>query len=437
MVAPDLTSRVRAEGSLLGALLIDPAKINDVVQILEGSEFAEQSHEVIYRALVGLSQKGRPVDLVILTNELERDGMLERAGGVGYLAALLDDVPDVQNAIHYAHQVRDASLRRRMAQTATRVAAGATSARDAVDVLEAAQEALAGLSGGSARRAERAGALAHANVRSARGRLGATGLAGLPTGFRDLDKLTMGFSRGELIVVAGRPGMGKTAFALHQAFAQARGGYKVLFASLEMGGPQVIRRLQSSVTGVEGSRIKAGVLTRAERRALYVSAAWLEQWPLWIDDSSAMTVVELRAKATGMARTTGLDVVFVDYLQIMGTRSQGRNENREREVGALSRGLKALARDLDVVVVALAQLSRRVEQRGADKEPQLSDLRESGAIEQDADSVLFLSRPDYYGDDGRGLCDVIVAKARDGATGKVTLGWADSLTRFGDLREEQ
>ena len=262
-------------------------------------------------------------------------------------------------------------------------------------------------------------------------------LTGLPTGFAKLNALTQGMQRTDLIVLAARPGMGKTAFALNIAsYLTIHSGYCVAFFSLEMSAPQLGFRIQCAEARVNLQRLREGRLSKEEKKCLFYTTQQMRDARFFIDDQPSISLLEMRARALQLKQAQkGLDAIFVDYLQIMGSRQ--KYENRTQEVGAYSRGLKALAKELDVPVIALSQLSRRTEQRGAEKEPQLSDLRESGAIEQDADLVIFLSRPEHYDKDtpDKNVCEVIVAKQRNGPTGRFSLGWSGETTRFSDLAQ--
>ncbi|MGE5345174.1 MAG: replicative DNA helicase, partial [Acidithiobacillales bacterium] len=370
--------------------------------------------------------------------ELEKTGRLERAGGPSYLAGLVDRVPDIENVEAYARLIREASLRRALIQQSRRAIREAMEAPDAEVVLENAQRELVEIAKGSirggfvqlARIAERN----EEEIQRIHGR--GTMLTGLPTGFTRLNALTQGFQKSDLIVVAARPGMGKSAFALNiAAYLTIHQTYNVGFFSLEMSAQQVGFRIQCSEARVNLQRLREGRISKDEKKALFFTLQKIRDAKLFIDDTPAITLLEMRARSLQLKQRHDLDALFVDYLQIMGTR--GRVENRTQEVSAFSRGLKALAKELDVPVIAISQLSRRTEQRGAEKEPVLSDLRESGAIEQDADVVIFLSRPEYYDKetDQKNVCDVMIAKQRNGPTDRFTLGWSGEYTRFSDLAQ--
>jgi replicative DNA helicase len=433
-----LPAQPDAERSLLGALLIDGGLLSRVMEFLVPEDFAAEPHRLVYEAFLTLADRNEGRDLITVQSELEKKGRLDRAGGPSYLAGLVDRVPDVENVEAYARLIRESSLRRAVIQQSRQAIREAMEAPDAEVVLENAQRQLVEIAKGSirggfvalARIAERN----EEEIQRIHGR--GTMLTGLPTGFTRLNALTQGFQKSDLIVVAARPGMGKSAFALNIAAQLAiHQPYTVGFFSLEMSAQQVGFRIQCSEARVNLQRLREGRISKDEKKALFFTLQKIRDAKLFIDDTPAITLLEMRARALQLKQRHGLDALFVDYLQIMGTR--GKVENRTQEVSAFSRGLKAIAKELDVPVIALSQLSRRTEQRGTEKEPVLSDLRESGAIEQDADVVIFLSRPEYYDKDTdqKNVCDVIIAKQRNGPTDRFTLGWSGEYTRFSDLAQ--
>jgi len=437
---PDaLPAQPEAEKSLLGALFIDGALLSRVMEFLVPEDFAAEPHRVVYEAFLSLADRSEARDLVTVRSELERAGALERAGGASYLASLVDRVPDIENVEAYSRLIREASLRRAVIQQSRRAIREAMELPDAELVLENAQRELVEIAKGSVKggfvRLARIAERNEEEIQRIHGR--GTMLTGLPTGFTRLNALTQGFQKSDLIVVAARPGMGKSAFALNiAAYLSIHQPYTVGFFSLEMSAQQVGFRIQCSEARVNLQRLREGRISKDEKKALFFTLQKIRDAKLFIDDTPAITLLEMRARALQLKQRHGLDALFADYLQIMGTR--GKVENRTQEVSAFSRGLKALAKELDVPVIALSQLSRRTEQRGAsEKEPVLSDLRESGAIEQDADVVIFLSRPEYYDKDTeqKNVCDVIIAKQRNGPTDRFTLGWSGEYTRFSDLAQ--
>ena len=421
-----------AERSLLGALLINPRQMAAAQGVVSATDFAGVPHRTLFGALEAMYAAREPIDLVTVSAELERTGKMAFVGGAAYLAQLLDRVPDVDNVVAYAKLVRDASLRRALQAQARKIEAAAGS-RDAASVVAEAARDIRALgadgSGAAAHIASGIGAFAR-TAESVLRRGGA--LMGVPTGFARLDEATSGLQGPDFVIVAGRPGMGKTAFATHIACAAALSGKKVLFFSLEMSSAQLAMRVACDLAGVPLAAVRDGRLSAGERVALAMASAIASRATLWVDDSSRLTVADAHAKADRMKQTKGLDLVVVDYIGLMS--GHGRTENRTQEVASFSRGLKALAKDLSVPVVALSQLSREIERR-EDREPQLSDLRESGSIEQDADIVIFLSRSAYYDRNAEHehLAEVILAKYRNGAPGRFTVGWRGELTRFADL----
>ena len=433
-----LPARPDAEKSLLGALLIDGGLLSRVMEFLVPEDFSAEPHRIVYDAFLALADRGEGRDLVTIQGELEKTGRLERAGGAAYLSSLVDRVPDVENVESYARLIRESALRRAVIQQSRRAIREAIDAPDAETVLENAQRELVEIAKGSIKGGfVQLSKIAERNeeeIQRIHGR--GTMLTGLPTGFTRLNALTQGFQRNDLIVVAARPGMGKSAFALNiAAHLTIHNPLVAGFFSLEMSAEQVGFRIQCAEARVNLQRLREGRISKEEKKALFFTTQKIRDAKLYIDDTPAITLLEMRARALQLKQRHGLDALFVDYLQIMGTR--GKVENRTQEVSAFSRGLKALAKELDVPVIALSQLSRRTEQRGSEKEPVLSDLRESGAIEQDADVVIFLSRPEYYDKDTeqKNVCDVIIAKQRNGPTDRFTLGWSGEFTRFSDLAQ--
>jgi len=433
-----LPAREDAERSLLGSLLIDGGLLPRVMEFLVAEDFTAESHRLVYAACLDLADRREGIDLVTVESELQRKGRIDRAGGAAYLASLVDRVPDVENIETYARLIREAAIRRAVILQARRSIRDAYTAPDSEVVLENAQRDLVEIAKGSIRGGfVPLGKIADKNeeeIQKIHGR--GSMLTGLPTGFTRLDALTQGLQKSDLIVIAARPGMGKTAFALNIASyltIHQPEEHVVGFFSLEMSAQQLAFRVQCAEARVNLQRLRLGFLSKEEKKSLFYSTEKMRNAKLFIDDTPAITLLEMRARALQLKQRNALHALFVDYLQIMGTR--GRVENRTQEVGAFSRGLKAIAKELEVPVIALSQLSRRTEQRGSDKEPQLSDLRESGAIEQDADVVLFLSRPEYYDKETeqKNVCDVIVAKQRNGPTDRFTLGWSGEYTRFSDL----
>lgn len=432
-----------AERALLGAVMAQPATLDQVLDKVSPEDFYLRSHQIIFSAMIGLQERGRAVDLVTLTDHLREEGALAKVGGAGYLASLADQLPDVAHAEHYARIVRDKAIKRRLMQAAQAILA--TCSRDegaAQDVVEVAQRdifriAEEALTGGLVPVGELARKELEAMERARETHAAVTGLS---TGFVDLDQLTSGLQRKDLILLAARPSMGKTALGLNICTnAALRHGAKVAVFSLEMAADQIVRRILSAEARVPQNRIVSGYYSKQEMLRLTLVAEQLRDARLWVDDTPGITVLELTAKARRLKQEHGLDLVMVDYLQLMspGERSRSLHE----EVSAISRGLKAAAKELDVPLLALSQLSRQPERRGEDHRPRLSDLRESGSLEQDADVVMFIVRPGIYDRENADprQAQLIVAKQRNGPIGEIPLIFHNEYTRFdnADLSREE
>lgn len=428
-----------AEQAVLGSLLLQPEALDAVSEILAGEDFYRDAHRLIYQGILDLAAKGEPPDLVTVSELLQERGQLERAGGAAYLASLANAVPTAANASYYARIVAEKALLRSLIRVGTRIAQeGYEGGREPSELLEEAEQAILEVS----RRQRREG------VHHVKDLLMQTfdhleqlaqnrdGVTGVPT-FHDLDKLLGGLHPADLIICAARPAMGKTSFCLNIAQNVAvRHGIPVLVFSLEMSREQVVQRLLSAQARVDQYRLRTGSLSGEDWEKLARAVGPLSEAPLYIDDTPGIPVLELRAKARRLKSERGLGLVVVDYLQLM---QPGRRvENRQQEIADISRSLKALARELNIPVLALSQLSRAVEQ-SHDRRPSLSHLRESGALEQDSDCVLFIHRPDYYDPESekRGIAEIIVAKHRNGPTGSVELAFLPEFTLFMDLAREE
>lgn len=427
---------IDAEKSVLGSMLIDNESIHKVIEVLTAEGFYREAHRKVFNAIIALYQRNEPADLITVTTELRTKGDLDEVGGATYLSALVDEVPTSANAASYAKIVREKSLRRMLIEGATEIAERGYQEEGNVDdfvdqaekiILEVAQ-----------RRIRQGFASVKDIVKDSfkaieelyeRKEL----VTGVPTGYRELDRLTCGLQRSDLIVIAGRPSMGKTAFALNMAEnAAVDGASKVAIFSLEMSKEQLVQRMLCSRAEVDASKLRGGFLSESDWPKLTRAAGILSEAPIFIDDSPALNALEVRAKARRLQREHGLDLIVVDYLQLM--RGVGRIESREREISEISRALKALAKEIHVPVIALSQLNRGVEAR-QDKRPQLSDLRESGAIEQDADVIAFIYRDEMYNKESpdAGKAEIIIGKQRNGPTGRVLLAFRGNITRFDDL----
>ena len=429
-----------AEKSLLGALMISNDILPEVLAILRPRDFYEEQHKTIFQAMLDLYDKHQPVDLLTLTAELKSKKKLKEIGGAPYLTELSNFVPAASHAKAYADIIEKASVRRRLIKAGTEIANKAYEDDANADILIGnAERELFEVSDKIIKSdyvpMEELLADAFDRIEDLHKNKGA--LRGLKTGFRDLDKKTAGFQKGDLIIVGARPAMGKTTFAQNLAYNIASINKKgVLFFSMEMAANEIIDRMISDVSGVDNWKMRTGNLSDEEFQRIGDALGEMDEIPIYIDDTSSMTIVELRNKARRAVHDHDIGIVIVDYLQLISG-SDRYAGNRVQEVTEISRGLKILARELEIPVVALAQLSRNVTGR-ENPRPVLSDLRESGSIEQDADLVMFLHRPDYYkqNDDNyeeTHITELIVAKHRHGAVGKIELYFHPELLRFMSL----
>jgi replicative DNA helicase len=429
---------IEAEQSVLGAILLENEAINQALEILSHEDFYRESHREIFRAMVELSDRSQPVDAITLTDALRSKGALEQIGGPGYIAELADAVPTAANVAHYARIVREKAVLRSLATIATDIASSAYEA--SADVDEFLDEAEHRIFEISERRIKPS---FHTMPELTRESLKLLErlyenrelVTGVPTGFKDLDVLTAGLQPSDLVVLAARPSMGKSALALNiaaYAAMEAQPKRGVAFFSLEMSKEQLVLRLLCSEARVDSAKARAGYLSERDFPKLAQAAARLSEAPIFIDDSSDTTAITLKAKCRRLARerSNNLGLVIVDYIQLM--RSSRPGESREKEIAEISRSLKGLAKELKVPVIGLSQLNRQVETR-PDRRPLLADLRESGAIEQDADVIAFIYREEMYkGKDSKepGVAEIIVAKQRNGPTETVKLTYVSQYTRF-------
>ena len=436
---------MEAERSILGAVLLDNSLYDQAAEHLTPDDFSLDAHRRIYSRMRDLQESGRPVDMITLVEELDRRKEVEAIGGVAYLSSLIDGVPERPSIEHYVRIVRDKALLRGLINAAQNAIAEAIEHSDeAEEVLGRAEEAIFRLSEG---RIGQTFMNIPDIIRSSFGSLEelykrGQEITGLATHYTLLDKLTSGLQPSDLIIIAARPSMGKTAFAMNIAEnAAVLDGKVVGVFSLEMSREALLMRMLASHAQVDSKDLRQGFLTKEDMRKLTRATEDLSRSKLYIDDSPSISVSEMRAKARRLKQTEGLDLLIVDYLQLMSAVPVGgkRFENRTQEVSAISRGLKALAKELKVPVVALSQLSRAPESRGGDHRPQLSDLRESGSIEQDADVVAFIFREEVYKKDEPdldGRAELIVAKQRNGPTDTLRMVFIKSYTRFENLAAE-
>lgn len=468
---PHAPANIEAEQALLGALLYDNAAFERIGDFLQARHFYEPFHQRLYSSIESAVRKGQLAEPILLAEQFNRDAAFEELGGIRYLADLVDRAPPAANAPDYSRAVYDLALRRDLIRIGGEIAQQAAqgdadrSARDQIEAAEAQLFTLAEAGGSNQGFVPFADALHGAVTMAAEAHARDGGLAGISTGLLDLDRKIGGLHPSDLLILAARPSMGKTSLACNVAFDVARNyawepqpdgtkktvsGGVVAFFSLEMSAEQLAMRLLAEVSGVSGDRLRKGEIDALEFGRLRDAALEIQDAPLFIDATGGITIAKLTARARRLKRTHGLDLIVIDYLQLV-TGGEGKSDNRVQEVSMITQSMKALAKELAVPVIALSQLSRQVENR-EDKRPQLSDLRESGSIEQDADMVMFIYRESYYlgrsepregtpehltwqedMDKVRGTADVIIAKQRHGPIGTVRLSFNEDITKFGNL----
>jgi len=426
--------------AVLGAVLIDNSSYPVITEHLTEECFYKQSHHKIFQAMVRLSQKNEAIDVLTLTEELKRMGVLQVIGGPAYLTQIMDNVHTAANIEYYVRVVFDRFLLRRLISISGAISTRAMQgSEDAREVLDEAEKMIFEISERGIRKGfepigkiikEKFGNLERLSERG--------GVSGLPSPFDELDAYTSGFQRSELVIIAGRPSMGKTSLALNVAqYLAIKEKIPVGVFSLEMSAEQLVMRLLCSEARVDSHRLRMGHIKHSEFAELAIVAGYLSEAPLYIDDSAGVTIMELRAKARRLKAEVNVGCILIDYLQLITVREP--TENRQQQIAVISRSLKNIAKELDIPVICLSQLSRAVESRGGDRRPMLSDLRESGAIEQDADTVLMLYRPEFYEgehSEHAGIAEVIIAKQRNGPTGTVKLAFVKEYTRFERLSPE-
>ncbi|MSR23035.1 MAG: replicative DNA helicase [Gemmatimonadetes bacterium] len=437
---------LEAEVSVLGGLLIDSQSVLRIEDALSDSMFFREAHRILFRAIRQLHERRTAVDVVTVGDHLQSTGELDRVGGMEYLAELLDAVPTAANIQYHARIVREKALLRRLIEASTRIiqdvyAPGGRSIEELVDEAERRifQVAESHDRGGFVWIKD---LLWEAFETIERLQASKGGLSGVPSGFPSLDRMTTGFQKGDLVIVAARPAMGKTSWVLNVAQnASIDHQVPVAIFSLEMSKEQLVQRLLCSEARVDAQRLRSGTLSSSDYQRIGTAGAKLNTAPIWVDDSPGSTVLEMRAKARRLKAEAGVRLLVIDYLQLMS--SHDRVESRQQEVSQISRELKSLARELEIPVIAISQLSRGPEQR-TDHRPQLSDLRDSGSIEQDADLVMFLYRPEYYSSSGvdedgnsiEGKTELMVSKQRNGPTGLLNLYFHKTYTRFDEMASE-
>ncbi len=427
--------------SLLGSMLIDPRVTGDILMIVRSSEdFYKPANGAIFDAMVRLYDENASLDLVQLNQKLADNGTLEAIGGLDYLVDLANAVPSAANAAHYARLVREKAALRQLIEAAGEILYDAYhTPDDAQSILEQAEQRIFQIAQHSEQtQVESLQDLLHETMAVIEANQGKN-ITGLPSGFTELDSMTGGLQRGELIILAARPSMGKTSLALNMAEQMAVRGLPVGIFSLEMSKQQLVQRLIAARSSIDSHRFRRNMLSKEDFRKLMVACDELQDAPIFMDDTPGLSLLQMRAKARRMVAKHGVQVLFIDYLQLLTV--GGRTESRQVEVSEISRGVKAMARELELPVVCLSQLNRAAEQREGHR-PRLSDLRDSGSIEQDADVVGMLHREEYYNQsdpdwaehnpDKVGLAELILAKQRNGPTGTVTLSWIGSSMRFRD-----
>ncbi|MBS4177629.1 replicative DNA helicase [Lederbergia citrea] len=428
---------IEAEQAVIGAIFLEPSALILASEILIPEDFYRSSHQKIFDCMLKLSETGKAVDLITVTEELAAAKLLEDVGGVSYLSEIAVSVPTAANIGYYARIVEEKSLLRRLIRTATNIATDGYSREDEVDALlsEAEKQIM--------EVAQRKNAGAFHNIKDVLVRTYDNiellhhqkgDVTGIPTGFTELDKMTAGFQRNDLIIVAARPSVGKTAFALNIAQnVGTKTGENIAIFSLEMGAEQLVMRMLCAEGNINAQNLRTGALTDEDWRKLTMAMGSLSNSGIYIDDTPGVRIGEIRSKCRRLKQEHGLGMILIDYLQLI--QGNGRSgENRQQEVSEISRSLKALARELEVPVIALSQLSRGVEQR-QDKRPMMSDIRESGSIEQDADIVAFLYRDDYYDQESenKNIIEIIIAKQRNGPVGTVSLAFVKEYNKFVNL----
>ena len=436
------------EKSVLGSLILDKTVFDAISNIIKTETFFYETHQLIYSAILQLFANSEPIDLKTTINQLKKNDTLEEVGGAYYIATLTANAGGaIANIKYYAKVLVELAMRRNLIDTCVKVQENAyNQANDVFDLINVAEQSIFQITSKNVRESYKSiTSIAVDAIQSIQTLSQSKGkLTGVPSGFYELDAQTSGWQKSDLVVVAARPGMGKTAFVL-SAIRNATVVYKkpIALFSLEMSSAQLIYRLLAGESNVSITSIRNGLLEDFEWEKIINASSTLSKAPLFIDDSPALSIFELRTKARRLKAKHDIQMIVVDYLQLMTGDTSKKSSNREQEISSISRGLKTLAKELDVPVIALSQLSRAVEARGGSKRPMLSDLRESGAIEQDADMVILLYRPDYYGisenHEGESLKDVaevIIAKFRNGSQGTISLQFIDKFTKFSNLKKE-
>lgn len=428
------------EEAVLGAMMLEQSAVNTIIDVLKPDSFYKDAHQKIYGAIYDLFQKSEPIDILTVTSALKSSGNLEFVGGAYYISKLTSRVASTANAEFHARIISQKFIQRELIRISSDIIKDAfEDTTDVFDLLDKAENSLFQVAEGNIRKSyDKMNNLMREAIEGIdKARENKDGVSGIPSGFSDLDRVTGGWQRSDMIVLAARPGMGKTAFVLSMARNMAVDfNVPVAVFSLEMSGVQLVQRLIASETGLSSEKLRKGTLEDHEYQQLHQRIGKLAEAPIFIDDTPALSIFELRAKCRRLKAQHGIDMVIIDYLQLMSGGGEGKG-NREQEISSISRSIKSIAKELNIPIIALSQLSRMVETRGGDKRPILSDLRESGAIEQDADIVSFIYRAEYYGItehpdhiDTKGLGELIIAKHRNGALETVKMKFIGHLAKF-------
>ncbi len=427
-----------AEESVLGGVLFDVHALDRVIEVLSVEDFYRESHRKIFRAMLALSEKTEPIDLITLSDLLKARGELQDVGGATYLAELADKVPSAANIGHYARIVREKAVLRNLINVCNEITSRCYNGQEDIEpFLDEAERLIFDVSEKRVRPAfYKMGDMIMDTIKMVEQLFERKELVtGVPTGFLDLDRMTAGLQPSDLIIVAARPSMGKTAMVLNVAqYVALHANIAVAIFSLEMSKEQLVLRMLCSEARVDNAKVRTGYLGERDFPRLAMAAGRLAEAPIYIDDTPAQNVLELRAKARRLKREANIGLVIIDYLQLM--RGLTAQENRTQELSEISRSLKSLAKELNIPVIALSQLNRQVEQR-ADRRPMMADIRESGAIEQDADVIMFIYRDEVYKQDSQdeGVAEIIIGKQRNGPTGTIRLAFRREYTRFDNLVE--
>jgi len=432
---------LEAEVAVLGSMLIDRDAISSAVEHLEQTAFYSESHRQIFQAIIKLYDGNEAVDIVTLTEELKKRNVLDNVGGPVYISELANSIPTAANINHYSKIVREKYLLRRLINTATKIVSESFEPSGEVNsLLDRAEKLIFDITSSQKRNMTISSMkdIVKESIETIdRLYQRKENITGIPTGFHDLDVMTAGLQKSDLLVLAGRPSMGKSALAISMLeYAGVVAKVPSVYFSLEMSKEQLAQRMLCSIAGVNAHKVRTGFFAQSDWPKLVAAAGKLSESPIFIDDTPGISALEIRAKSRRLKAQHDIQLIIIDYLQLM--RGEVRNENRQQEISEISRSMKALARELNVPLIAISQLSRAVEQR-ADHRPQLSDLRESGAIEQDADLVMLLLREEYYNptEENKGMAELIIAKQRHGPVGSIKLAFLPEYTKFSNLSRIQ